>query len=348
MRQRQRNGYQRLVGLVAFVALCCVLCGAVAASGSEPRLAPLVESSSIGWIDWEKGEIYGIGRGYLDKNNNSRPKAMAAARVVAAGNIVKQAASLQVDDRRTLQTMWGGSFVMKLRAFLRTRTHSTGLKRDGRRVYYEVVEVASMHGIEGLTAKFLSQLKSSPDINLAPPQRSSQREAPGDDAAPWLVLDATGLAGADAVNPALFPKIVTRSGTVVYDLQQVAENSLLHRGMAEYVVGEARDLQSRSLLPILTEYFFAGLDKLWGIAPAYAEERKKRRRRGRYIVKSVKQSAGLAKTNLVISEQDAKELKVEDTSSQILKNCRVIVIVSSSFGGVESSLPRWPSLASLR
>ena len=41
------------------------------------------------------------------------------------------------------------------------------------------------------------------------------------------------------------------------------------------------------------------------------------------------------RANLVISESDARNIREEDASSQILKKCRVIVIVSSSIGGIE-------------
>jgi hypothetical protein len=47
----------------------------------------------------------------------------------------------------------------------------------------------------------------------------------------------------------------------------------------------------------------------------------------------------LAKTNLLVNAEDAKALQVEDASSQILKKCRVVVIVSSPVGGVEGALP---------
>jgi hypothetical protein len=55
-------------------------------------------------------------------------------------------------------------------------------------------------------------------------------------------------------------------------------------------------------------------------------------------VTNVKQIQGLKKTNLIISEGDAKRLKQEDSSSKILKQCRVIVVVSSSVGGIEGAL----------
>jgi hypothetical protein len=45
-------------------------------------------------------------------------------------------------------------------------------------------------------------------------------------------------------------------------------------------------------------------------------------------------------TNLLISAADTQDLKSEDASSQILKQCRVIVIVSSPIGGVEGKIDK--------
>ena len=41
----------------------------------------------------------------------------------------------------------------------------------------------------------------------------------------------------------------------------------------------------------------------------------------------------------MISAEDAVKLKAEDSSSRILKKCRVVVIVSSPIGGVEGTIP---------
>jgi len=62
--------------------------------------------------------------------------------------------------------------------------------------------------------------------------------------------------------------------------------------------------------------------------------------------KQLRQAQGLMKTNLVISEADAKEIQKENASSQILKKCRVIVVVSASLGGIEGRVPA--NLALLR
>ncbi len=59
------------------------------------------------------------------------------------------------------------------------------------------------------------------------------------------------------------------------------------------------------------------------------------------------QAEGLKKTNLVISQSDADQLKKEDISSQVLRECRVIVIVNSPIGGVEGNILQYINLASV-
>jgi hypothetical protein len=145
----------------------------------------------------------------------------------------------------------------------------------------------------------------------------------------------------------LFPKILTPSGETIYELKKVDQSALVERGMARYV----RSSASRSAL--LARHTPGELpDRIAALLPPAAEAasmepfnweekspRDKKKKREPLIIKDVKQASGLLQTNLVISEEDARQLKEEDASSQILKKCRVIVIVSSPIGGVEGALP---------
>jgi hypothetical protein len=170
-------------------------------------------------------------------------------------------------------------------------------------------------------------------------------EPPGDEdeGATWLVLDARGLGRSSPVQPALFPKILTEKGDAVFDLNVAEEGALVQKGMARYVVS---DKSREEIAARVEQEGPGGLARLFGIPWAMAQESGERKRQGKVIVKDVSQVQGLMKTNLVISEADAKEVREEDASSQILKKCRVIVVVSSSLGGIEGRLPE--GLASLQ
>ena len=109
--------------------------------------------------------------------------------------------------------------------------------------------------------------------------------------------------------------------------------------MISYVVSDepSEDLRSDHRL---IDNILAAAGLIGGVDEALADDNKRRKKRRRYIVKDVKAVQGLAKTNLVVSAKDAKNLKAEDSASRILKKCRVVVIASSPIGGVEGAMPR--------
>jgi hypothetical protein len=110
--------------------------------------------------------------------------------------------------------------------------------------------------------------------------------------------------------------------------------------MAKYVVSDM-PREQLSLRKNSIDKRIAGLLELLYARKAYAEEERKKRKRGKFIVTEVAQAQGLMKTNLIISEDDARKVSAEDASSRILKKCRVIILMSSAVGGVEGSIPRY-------
>ena len=90
--------------------------------------------------------------------------------------------------------------------------------------------------------------------------------------------------------------------------------------------------------------FLARLRALFSTRAAWAQDKKKRKRRGSFVITQATRAEGLKKTNLIISEQDARRIREEDASSGILKECRVIVIVSGTVGGIEGWFRRGPTL----
>jgi hypothetical protein len=157
------------------------------------------------------------------------------------------------------------------------------------------------------------------------------------------VLDARDLPGLVRVQPALFPKIATADGNAIYEIGSINPAALEKRPMVSYVESaeDIRHLQSR---------YFPGIrvarlaDILLSPPQALAQDGIIKKKRKRFIVKKAAGLQGLSKTNLVISQKDAMALQAEDSASQILKNCRVIVIVSSPVGGVEGRSPLYLSV----
>jgi len=324
--------------LISLIILAVFCLPTIASSVDESRFQPFIEKHDNGWIDWQEGLIYGIGRGYMQKNENSRIKAQRAANVIASGSIVKLAAGLNLDDARTLQTIGKGKVAVKLRAFLRDRPQKSSFV-EGKDPYFEVVRVASLKGVSGLTAKLIDYFSKDPVWKDFPIPAGEDDAELADEDQPWLVLYARGLTNNDKVSPALFPKIQSEEGEIIYDVKGVGEKALKKRGMMNYVVTDesSEDLRSDHRL---IENILAATGLVVGVNEAIAEDGRRRKKRRRYIVKDVKAVQGLAKTNLVVSAKDAKNLKAEDSASRILKKCRVVVIASSPIGGVEGARPR--------
>lgn len=306
---------------------------------SASLFSPYIEKKAIGWIDWDKGYIYGIGRGYLKNNGGSTRRAIGAASLVASGNIVKLAADLNVDDKKTLKEVGSGKVVIQLKAFLRDQEYSKELIQ-GVDSYYEIVNKAPLYGVSGITAKLISQMGEGPAHVLPAPQRGSEDSASDEDnLLPWVVLDARKLTGSQAVAPAFFPKIMSERGTAVYQMSDADRQTLSSRGMVRYVssLASTDQIEQYSLPPLLG--ILQLFRKIQFVQDAYAADTNRvRHKRQQYIVMDVKNTQGLKNTNLVVSEADANRLRADDNVTKILQKCRVVVLVSGNVGGVEGRL----------
>jgi hypothetical protein len=341
---------------VVLVALCLLCSPAISYGIDESSFEAYIERHANGWIDWKNGMIYGIGRAYLSKNRNSRPLTQGVASVLASGNIVKLASGLHLDDKATLDSLGAaGKVSINVNAFIRDREFKSTYEENNGDPYYEVVKVAEMKGISGLTAKLLDYFAKDPVWKELPIRSPEPRADLADDPGPWLLVDARNLPNSRQVVPALFPKILGSNGETIYSVGLVEEAALVRRGMVSYVATDmsGEDLRAGDirLLDELLER--VGMVLGTRVAAATTVERSipnipftgkttdakiERKRRGKYIVVDAENVEGLAKTNLLVSAEDAKDLQEEDASSRILKKCRVVVIVSSPIGGAEGSL----------
>ena len=253
---------------------------------------------------------------------------MKVAQASALSAILQVASGLRVDDRHTLSDLEREKVIIQIRGLIHYEPYERKFIKETNHPFYRVTYRAPMRGVKGLTRKLLTNLRSRPESG----SDFTDQELIDEDAAPWLILDARGIEDGSTVRPALFPRIVTEHGETLYDLNTVEEGALVKRGMARYVVCD-KDHEELGFIPDQRPLF--SLRHLFSPRIARAEEKPKRKKRQKFIIKNVTQAEGLMKTNLVISERDAMDIKKEDVSSKILKNCRVVVIVSSSLGGIE-------------
>jgi hypothetical protein len=318
--------------LLAFFGIS--LCGAVSFAQTS-KFKPFIERFPEGKVDWDAGYFYGTGVGYPHLNDGSKAKALKVAEAKALSAILQVASGLRVDDQRTLADLQREKTVIQIRALIRYEPLEQQFVQEGKPPFYRVTYRAPMKGVHGLTRNLLPHVRSGRPAG----EEAIKPEPPGgdeDEGATWLVLDARGLSRSSPVQPALFPKIMTEKGEALFDLNVAEEEALVQKGMARYVVS---DKSREEILSRLEREGPVSLARLLGPSWALAQEKGERKRQGKVIVKDVNQVQGLMKTNLVISEADAREIKDEDASSQILKKCRVIVVVSSSLGGIEGRLP---------
>ena len=331
--------------LLIIASLIIIFIPARSESENDNQFTPYIESFRSGWIDWEKGMIYGIGHGYLHLNRNSSQIAMRAAHVIALQSILKVAAGVRLDDHQTLASLGEGRVVIELKGLVRASEYSKEFINNSSKPYYKTILKAPLKGVEGLTSRLITQLKTKAfKWDAFPMQTPDDGSISKDDNQPWLVLDARKLTGSQKVNPALFPKIISSKGKTVYELGTVSEASLTKRGMVTYVTSDqsATQLQSDRKL---SKVFLNKIDDLLSAKEALAGSQNKRQKRRRFIVKEIQQTQGLNRTNLLISENDARELAGEDASSRILKDCRVIVIISTPIGGIEGGIPYYLALS---
>jgi hypothetical protein len=323
----QNKAVLSLAGLFLLLLLCTFLW----AAGVE--FLPFIETFPSGKADWDAGYFYGTGQGYPHLNEGSKAKALKVAQANALSAILQVASGLRVDDRRTLGDLERERVVIQIRGLIQYEPHEQQFVQEGKEPFYRVTYRAPMKGVKGLTQQILTHLRPQP----AAGGEIGRGELSGseDETSPWLVLDARGLSRQSRARPAIFPKIVTEKGETVSDFTTVEERALVEKGMARYVVS---DKSREDLMGMTQQERAAGLLRLLSPPCAFAQEKGERKRQAKFIVKDVTQVQGLTKTNLVVSDADAKEIREEDASSQILKKCRVIVVVSSSLGGIEGSL----------
>lgn len=305
-------------------------------TAAEIPFVPYVEPHPDGRIDWDDGMVYGVGKGYVHLNQDSRERALRAARALALQSILKVAAGVRLDDKDTLESLGAsGRVEIRLSALVRHEEYETvWLDDDVRGPYARVTYKAPLKGVEGLTKVLLTRLRETPAEWDRFPVKAPFPPAPPSADVPWLVIDARGLPVDQGVNPALFPRIRSVAGDTVYDLGSVREAALVERGMAGYVnLDRAYD----ELLAFGPRRL-SRLRSLFEPGAARAQDRPSRARRGQFIITNASQAEGLNRTNLVISEKDARKIKEEDAASDILKECRVIVVVSDAIGGIEGEL----------
>jgi hypothetical protein len=187
-----------------------------------------------------------------------------------------------------------------------------------------------------------------PEVNTNPPEAQPKtgtegqaiptpepQKQPSTQSYTGVVIDARKT----SATPALFPTVKDTQNQDVYNVSQANKDDLQNRGMASYAV-VSRDASISKLFPhaaLVVQASFVPADQTPKptAQPAVGQ---KRRQGYKPLVISAADASGKLKANLIISEADAKKLRELDQKTNTLKQCRVVVVVSSEVGGVEGKL----------
>lgn len=164
-----------------------------------------------------------------------------------------------------------------------------------------------------------------------------------------LLIDARDTGAKQAV----FPEIKDEDGADVFNITLPDKVKVKHEQMLKYVETDKkkeeiinklrgrRDILYIAALPakqtiVISERHYAVLAADKGQPAA-----KPRRRRRRFTCRA-RSSAGKLKANIIISKKDAEKIIEADKKAEFFRKANVYVIMDSSIGGTEGSIPKLP------
>jgi hypothetical protein len=307
----------RKVILLAFFGLSIIFWGQVWAQNLSINDNSYVQNFDNGKIDWQTGLVTAVGTAAPPANtmnlDQARALALRAATVVARRNLLEIIKVVQIDSATSVANCMVANNITltQVRGFLQnSQILDTAYLSDGS---VEVTVGVSLRGglasvIIPKTIPFRPKINKSepvqqelltPDLPVfslveeagAQPQSEVEIEAPRTIYS-GLLVDARGL----GARPAMIPKILDENGMEVYGSALVSREYAVQQGM----VGYAKDLVKASQNPRVADTPF--------------------------IVKAIA-AKGKAKTDLVIPNDKADELRSLAKNHRFLEKCRVMIIL---------------------
>jgi len=284
-----------------------------------------VQKYPQGEVNWGEGFIIAYGKGEItDTGPNGEDKATRAAEVDAKAHLLEIIKDIPLDDRTKTGQEQRMSFALE--GFVQG-SELVAKSKTGTTIHVTVQ--APIRGVKGLTLAVLGYYTPPPPPPPPPPAVKPPVQPPKEppkvagtplpDARAFtgLVIDARKV----QANASLFPKIQNEKKEEVYAVGQVNKEDLKKRGMASYAV-VSRDAVISKLFPralvIPVSY------------PAQTAAAKTPRRQGEnpLILTSIT-ADGTLQTNLVLSEEDMAKLQQIAEQTNVLKECRVVIVLSA-------------------
>ena len=257
-----------------------------------------VEKVGQGSVNWSAGYIEAVGIGApADKSigkANARPMALRAAKVDALRNLLEITKGVQVDSTTTVKDFTVESDVIN--------TQVSGLVKgavvvDQQYLSDGTVEVRLRMPLYGNLAMIIMPLAiAKPPAPPAPSAPAAPAPAVTASAAPiaytGMVVDARGI----QARPAMSPRVFDEDGKEVYGSSNVDREYAVQQGMSGY----ARDLT--------------------------AAQSNQRVTANPVTVKALRTN-GPGKSDLIISNADAQQIRASAENMTFIKKCRVMVVL---------------------
>ena len=291
----------RFVSIAIIVGLLFLFAGAGFCQ-EKVSMNEWVEKVGQGSVNWSAGYIEAVGIGAPSDKSigkaNARPMAMRAAKVDAYRNLLEITKDVQVDSATTVKDFTVESDVINTQVnglVKGAQVVKTDYMSDGT---VEVTLRIPLYG--GILAQTIMPLAiAKPPVPPAPSVLEAPAPAvtaPAAPAAPvaytGMVVDARGI----QARPAMSPRVFDEDGKEVYGSANVDREYAVQQGMSGY----ARDLNAAQSNQRVT------------VNPI--------------TVKALKTS-GPGKSDLIISNADAQQIRASAENMTFMKKCRVMVVL---------------------
>lgn len=284
----------KLFNLYILIAVLLLL---VPAAGICQEEGELLENVGNGSINWTSGIIRAVGVGAPPENYygkpEARPMALRAAKMDAYRNILEVIQGVRIQSSTTVKNfmMSDDSISAQVNGMVRgAQVAKQEYMSDG------TVEVTLEMNLNGGFAQLVlpEDIKQVEPIQGSTTASSSTQTNKKDAAVTYtgLVVDARGL---DA-KPAMSPRVLDENGQEVYGAAFVSREYAVQQGMSGYSknIAAATENQRVTETPL--------------------------------IVKAIK-TEGPGKTDFVINNTEASNLRGAPENLSFLKQCRVIIVV---------------------
>jgi hypothetical protein len=276
-----------------FLSIKKIAVAGLVATAAMAQIQPVVTGEEgNGSVDWSKRVIVATGIGAPNPDltpAQNRPGTLRAAKILAIRNALETVKGIYLNSSTTIENFMTASDVVTTTV----NGYVKGFEQKGREKYMsdgtaEITLEIPIDGIGNFAEIILGEkLTDKPSVTSFDGKKTKEEHIFS-----GLIIDCRGL----SVKPALSPRVLDSDGREIYGSAYVTKEWAVKHG----VVGYSKDVAAA-----------AKLDRI-GKNPGQ--------------VKAVK-VAGDNKTDVVLSESDAADIRSAAKNLKFLSECRVILVV---------------------